>query len=217
MTVSPSHPAVVFDLDGTLLDSLPLVLAAIRHAIEPFGGTATMDLFAHLGGPPEKFMGPLVGHPANVPVALARMHAFHEKHHELIRPYPGALDTLAALREQRRPIAVWTGRDRRSTETLMRRWGFEGSLATVVCGDDLSTHKPHPEGLREILRRLAREPRECVMVGDADVDVLGANACAVDALLIRHQRTPAKEVVSKAWRMVETPADAYAAVLGGAN
>ena len=110
-----------------------------------------------------------------------------------------------------------TGRDRRSTETLLRRWGFEGSLATVVCGDDLSTHKPHPEGLREILRRLARESRECVMVGDADVDVLGANACAVDALLIRHQRSPAKEIVSKAWRMVETPAEAYAAVLHGAN
>ena len=217
MTGFPSHAAVVFDLDGTLLDSLPLVLSAIRHAIEPFGGTATMDLFAHLGGPPEKFMGPLVGDPANVPAALARMHAFHEQHMEMIRPVPGALDTLAVLRRQRRPIAVWTGRDRSSTETLMRRWGLAGVLETVVCGDDLPTHKPHPEGLREILRRLEREPRECVMVGDADVDVLGAHACAVDALLIRHQRQPATDIVSRAWRMVETPADAYAAVLGGAN
>lgn len=209
-----SRPAVIFDLDGTLLDSLPLVLAAIRHAIEPFGGTATMDLFANLGGPPEKFMGPLVGGEANLPVALARMYAFHAEHHELIRPYPGAVETLAALREQGRDVAVWTGRDRRSTLDLARRWGLEDRLGALVCGDDLPTHKPHPDGLREILRRLGRAPAECVMVGDADVDVLGAHACAVDAVIIRHQRTLPAEIAGKSHRVVGTPAEAYASVLG---
>ena len=209
-----SRPAVVFDLDGTLLDSLPLVLAAIRHAIEPFGGTATMDLFANLGGPPEKFLGPLVGGEANLPEAMARMYAFHREHHELIRPYDGAVETLTALREQGRDVAVWTGRDRRSTEDLARRWRLGEQLGALVCGDDLPTHKPHPDGLREILRRLGRAPAECVMVGDADVDVLGAHACAVDAVIIRHRRNLPAEIVEKSWRVVGTPAEAYASVLG---
>jgi pyrophosphatase PpaX len=209
-----ARPAVVFDLDGTLLDSLPLVLAAIRHAIEPFGGTATMDLFSNLGGPPEKFLGPLVGGEANLPEALARMYAFHAEHHELIRPYPGAVETLSALREQGREVAVWTGRDRRSTEDLVRRLGLEDRFAAVVCGDDLPTHKPDPDGLREILRRLGRGPAECVMVGDADVDVLGAHACAVDAMIIRHQRALPAEITEKSWRVVGTPAEAYASLLG---
>ena len=214
MKDASARPAVIFDLDGTLLDSLPLVLAAIRHAIEPFGGTATMDLFANLGGPPEKFLGPLVGGDANLPEAMARMYSFHQEHHELIRPYPGAVETVTALREQGRDVAVWTGRDRRSTRDLARRWGLEERLGALVCGDDLSTHKPHPDGLREILRRLGRAPAECVMVGDADVDVLGAHACAVDAVVIRHQRTLPAEIAEKSWRVVGTPAEAYSAVLG---
>jgi len=208
-----SRRAVVFDLDGTLLDSLPLVLAAIRHAIEPFGGKADMNLFAHLGGPPEKFMGALLPDEADVPAALRRMYAYHHEHHELIRPYPGAIETLAAVRRQGRPVAVWTGRDRDSTEVLARQWGIDSEIRALVCGDDLASHKPHPDGLREILRQLGRSADECVMVGDADVDVLGAHACGMDAVLIRHGRDPAPDVLAKASRVVASPAEAYSVVL----
>jgi beta-phosphoglucomutase-like phosphatase (HAD superfamily) len=79
--------AVVFDLDGTLMDSLTLVLAAITHAIEPFGGRPTMDIFARLGGPPERFMGALVKQPEDVPTAVARMEDYHRANGHLIRPY----------------------------------------------------------------------------------------------------------------------------------
>ena len=87
----PARPkrAVVFDLDGTLLDSLPLVLEAIRHALEPFGGSPTMDIFARLGGPPERFLADLLPDPVHVPEALRRMVAFHHRNHHLIQPYPG--------------------------------------------------------------------------------------------------------------------------------
>ncbi|MFM1747212.1 MAG: hypothetical protein RLZZ188_878 [Verrucomicrobiota bacterium] len=214
MTRSFAGRAVVFDLDGTLLDSLPLVLAAIRHAIEPFGGKADMDLFAHLGGPPEKFMGTLIPRRSDVPAALRRMYEYHHQHHELIQPYAGAVETLGALRRQGRPVAVWTGRDRNSTEVLARRWRLDAEISALVCGDDLPNHKPHPDGLREILRRLGCEAKDCVMVGDADVDVLGAHACEMDAILIRHARTPADDVLAKARHVVSSPVEAYAAVLG---
>ena len=86
--------SVVFDLDGTLLDSLPLVLDAITHALEPFGTRPTMDIFAHLGGPPERFLGPLLGDMNNLPVALARLQAFHRQNAHLIRPYSGVSSVL---------------------------------------------------------------------------------------------------------------------------
>ena len=70
--------AVVFDLDGTLVDSLPLVLQAITHAIAPFGPLRpTMEIFARLGGPPERFMPGLLNDPRDTPAALARMEKFH--------------------------------------------------------------------------------------------------------------------------------------------
>ena len=77
--MSRGHPtrAVVFDLDGTLLDSLPLVLRAFTHAVAPFGGRPTMAMFATLGGPPERIFGDMVADPNQVPAALRRLHDYN--------------------------------------------------------------------------------------------------------------------------------------------
>jgi HAD superfamily hydrolase (TIGR01549 family) len=215
MRKQPQRRAVVFDLDGTLLDSLPLVLAAIRHAIAPFGGTATMDIFAHLGGPPERFMASLVQEPARVPEALRRMYSFHHDNIHLIQPYAGVGELLQELGERGLRLGVWTGRDRGSTDVLLRRHGLEARFAAVVCGDDLATHKPDPAGLRELLRRLGAAGEETLLVGDADVDVLGGHACGVDTLLIRHSREIEHAILAKSWQVVSTPDEAYREVLRG--
>jgi HAD superfamily hydrolase (TIGR01509 family) len=205
--------AVVFDLDGTLLDSLPLVLQAITHALEPFGGRATMDIFARLGGPPERFLQPLVGDLKHLPVALARLEAFHRDNAHLIQPYTGVKTLLASLKSHDIRLGLWTGRDRVSADWLLKSHDLDGYFETAVCGDDLSSHKPDPAGLREILRRLEVKPEETLLVGDADVDVLGGEACGVDTLLIRHQREIELPVASKSWRMVASPNEAFSIVL----
>src|SRR6185436_4757083 len=134
--------AVVFDLDGTLLNSLPLVLAAISHALEPFGPRPTMEIFAKLGGPPERFLCTLLDDLKNMPVALARMEDYHRDNAHLIQPYDGVSTLLESLRSDGLQVAIWTGRDRLTTEALLREHKLEGYFATVVCGDDLPTHKP---------------------------------------------------------------------------
>ena len=204
---------IVFDLDGTLVDSLPLVLGAIRHAIAPHGGEVSMDIFAHLGGPPETFMRNLVKDPGHVPEALRRMYAYHHQNAHLIRPYDGARPLLERLAAGGVQAAVWTGRDRASTDVLLRAHGLDALLAAVVWGDDLASHKPDPAGLIEILSRLGCPAAETLFVGDADVDVLGGDACGVDTVLIRHQRTIERHVLARAWQVVATPAEAYACVL----
>jgi HAD superfamily hydrolase (TIGR01509 family) len=210
--------AIVFDLDGTLVDSLPLVLRAISHAIEPFGpDRPTMDIFAHLGGPPERFMPGLLNDPKDAPEALARMFRFHHENQHLIRPFEGVAVVLQQLRAAGLDLAIWTGRDRRSTDLILREHALTDYFAAVVCGDDLATHKPEPEGLREILRRLGIAASETVFVGDADVDVLGGAACAVDTVLIRHARQIEPAVQTKAWRTVLSPLEAYEIVLACAT
>jgi HAD superfamily hydrolase (TIGR01549 family) len=209
-----STAAVVFDLDGTLVDSLPLVLRAISHAIEPFGPhRPTMDIFARLGGPPERFMPDLLDDPKNTRHALDRMARFHRENQHLIRPFEGVGVVLERLRTAGLEIAVWTGRDRHSTEQILREHALTDYFSAVVCGDDLPTHKPEPDGLREILRRLEVSAAEAVLVGDADVDVLGGAACAVDTVLIRHARQIEEAVRAKAWRIVTSPLEAYEIVL----
>ena len=213
MTRAVRPRAVVFDLDGTLLDSLPLVLSAITHALEPFGTPPTMEIFANLGGPPERFLGPLLDDLKNLPIALERLETFHRENGHLIRPYEGVNTVLTSLRSLGIQLALWTGRDRESASWLLSNHQLEGFFATVVCGDDLPSHKPDPAGLKEIMRRLQVKSEETLFVGDADVDVLGGVGCGVDTLLIRHNRDVELHISAKTWRTVASPGEAFSLVL----
>jgi pyrophosphatase PpaX len=205
--------AVVFDLDGTLLDSLPLVLRAITHALAPFGPQPTMEIFATLGGPPERFLAELLSDLKHLPIALERLGSFHRENAHLIQPYEGVSSHLTHLRELGVQVALWTGRDRVSAGWLLKRHALSGFFSTVVCGDDLPSHKPNPEGLREIIRRLGVTPEQTLFVGDSDVDVLGGVGAGVDTLLIRHNREPELHISTQSWRTVASPGEAFDVVL----
>ncbi|HEY0945073.1 MAG TPA: HAD-IA family hydrolase [Opitutaceae bacterium] len=210
---SSKHGAVVFDLDGTLVDSMPMVLRAFAHALAPFRAPlGEMELFLRLGAPPERAFRELLDDAAHVPLALERMVEFSRTHWELIQPFAGAQALLSSLRAQGRDAALWTGRDRRSAEMILAEHGLEPAFATAVCGDDLPTHKPHPQGLLEILDRLRLQAADTLFIGDADVDVLAGWDAGVRTVLIHHGRDVDAAVLAKAWRVVKTPAEAYACV-----
>ncbi len=207
--------AIVFDFDGTLLDSLPVVLRAFSHALQPFSSEFTMDILTTLGGPPERTLPELLGGRKNLAEALRRLAAFNREHHHLIQPFPGLRAVLQQLREQKIALAIWTGRDRASTEELLASHRLKKFFATMVCGDDLPTHKPDGGGLREILQQLEVASTDAIMVGDSIVDVLGAHECGVDALLITHGRDFKPAIVSKCRQMVASPLSAYQLLLSG--
>ncbi len=218
--MSRAHPtsAVVFDLDGTLVDSMPLVLQSIAYAIEPYGPARTAtEIFTRLGGPPERFMPAFLRDPRDTASAVKRMMEFHHENHHLIRPFEGAGEMLKRLRGRGITAGIWTGRDRNSTEWLLAHHGLTSFFDDMVCGDDLPSHKPDSAGLREIMRRLNLTAPATLYVGDADVDVIGGVGCAVDTLLIHHQRTIDEAVLAQSWRVVATPPEAYAVVLSCVN
>jgi len=205
--------AVICDLDGTLLDSLPLVLRAFAHALEPFAESPKMDLFARLGGPPAKVFGDLLGGETHVPAALERLTHFNRENGHLIRPFEGVAIWLGELRRLSLLLAVWTGRDRGTTQALLQEHRLEEFFTHVLCGDDLPTHKPDPQGLSAILDQLGVKPEEAILIGDADVDVHGGAACGVDTVLIRNGRSVEADVEALAWRTVSTPAEAFEVVI----
>lgn len=218
MTTSSKSPlrAVVFDLDGTLIDSMPFVLRAFAHALAPYRPELSeADIFDRLGGPPERTLLDLIGHAAGTEEALRRLESFGFSNGHLAQPFSGMREMLTALRAGGLKLAVWTGRDRATTAQILRAHDLESFFHVVVCGDDLPTHKPHPAGLMDIIDRLAVEPEAVLFAGDADADVLGGHGAGIRTILIRHGRTPDELVIAKAWRVVDTPAQAYAVVQAG--
>jgi HAD superfamily hydrolase (TIGR01549 family) len=211
MTSAPSPVrAVIFDLDGTLVDSMPLVLRAFAHALAPY--RPDLDeraIFQRLGGPPARMMAELIGDEAKAAEALRRLDAFGFDNGALVEAFGGMKSLLETLHARGLLLAIWTGRDRRGTEAILAAHGIAAFFKTVVCGDDLDTHKPHPGGLVEILARLGLRPGEALYAGDADADVLGGNEAGVRTLLITHGREVDPLIEDRAWCRVDTPEQAY--------
>jgi len=175
-------PAVLFDLDGTLIDSIELILNSARYAFE--GRTASVpseeEWLSGVGTPLAEMFRHYARDAADVEVLVERYRAYQLPNHDrLVRAYEGVVETVHGLKAARHPLAVVTSK----TESLARR-GIDlvgiGSCFDVIIGCDTTTrHKPHPEPVLVALERLDREPGEAVFVGDSVHDIAAGNAAGV--------------------------------------
>jgi HAD superfamily hydrolase (TIGR01509 family) len=216
MTPVPSrYRGVVFDFDGTLLDSMPLVVRGLAAAVEPFRlRPGRREVMASLGGPSDACLRRLLGGEEHVAAALAQYTGFLGRHEELTRLFPGARRLLDDLRQAQVRLGLWTGRERSMAVARLRALELEGHFSAVVCGDDLASHKPDPAGLLGILKQWRLAPGEALFVGDSDQDLAGARAAGVPMVAIRHDREIAAELLTHPVAALETPAEAYAWVRG---
>lgn len=174
--------AVLFDLDGTLIDSIGLILASKKYAFEKCGATSPSDEEWLTGvGTPLRTMFERYATDAGTIdrlIAAYREHQF--AHHDLlVRSYDGVRETLAALHRNGHPLAVVTSK----TEALAHR-GLEHVrvreyFELIIGCDSCERHKPHPEPVLTALDRLGYSPSEAVFVGDSVHDVEAGNAAGV--------------------------------------
>ena len=217
---APRYRGVVFDLDGTLLDSMPLVVRGLALAVEPFRSRPDRrEVMGSLGGPSEACLRRLLGGEAHVAAALARYTEFLGRHEPLSRLFPGARKLVEDLHQAEIHLGLWTGRERSMTVARLGALALDRCFPVLVCGDDLPSHKPDPAGLLRILAQWRLRPDEALFVGDSDQDLAGARAAGVPMVAIRHDREVAPELLKHPVAVVETPPQAYAwvraAVLGG--
>lgn len=167
------YDAVLFDLDGTLLDSIALILASYRHTLEAaeLPVPTDADMLSGLGTTLEDQFGRWVADPARVSELVARYIEHNlEIHDEHVRPYPGVNEIVRALHSAGTPLAIVTSKRRRGARMGVAALGLEGCFSAMVCGDDVERPKPDPEPVRRALDALG--VRENVaFVGDAIHDV----------------------------------------------
>src|SRR5579884_1295532 len=170
-------PVVLFDLDGTVVDSGGIILASMRHATRTVLARDYSDreLLVHVGGPGlEAQMHALDPARADELVAVYRAH--NEPLHDTLEACPGMESVLETLHAEGRRLAVVTAKRRSTVELAFKRLGVGHLFEVVVGGDETERHKPDPEPLLEAARRLRTEPMDCAYVGDSPFDIRAAKA-----------------------------------------
>lgn len=184
--MSSSYPIVVFDLDGTLLDSLKTTFLALDHAVSPRRGRPLeiKDLM-HLLRHTDTEMLDMLLPQDSLEAALQDYLDFYRSPAGRIAPFEGIPGLLRDLRAAAVPLAVVTGRGRRSLDILLQQSGLSDLLDVVVAADDGFGRKPDTDILHHAAGRLGVETIGGLMVGDGPDDVRSGRAAGMITVTTR--------------------------------
>ncbi len=177
----PRFGTVLFDLDGTVVDTVALIRESHRHAVTTVLGHDLPDdeLLANVGRPLIEQMTAFDAERADD--LLQAQRAWNHAHTaELIRPYPGVGDMLAALKAAGCRTGVVTSKSRPTVQLAFDALPeVAAGIDVLVAVEDTDRHKPGPEPVLLALERLGAEAADAVYVGDAPFDVAAGNAAGV--------------------------------------
>jgi pyrophosphatase PpaX len=176
-------PVVLFDLDGTVIDSGAIILASMRHAAKEVLGTEVSDeeLMAAVGGPGLEAQMRTIA-PDRVEELVTVYRAHNEPLHDGLECCAGMEDVLVQLKDEGRRLGIVTAKRRQTVELAFARLPIEHLFETVVGGDETERHKPDPEPLLLALERLDAGRGEAAYVGDAPFDIKAAKAAGLYAV-----------------------------------
>lgn len=198
-------PAVIFDLDGTLIDSAPDIHASANRVFAAHGQSFTPEevrrCIGH--GAPHllRQLAGLRGLPQDDAFQAALLTGFlevYEAAQDLTRLYPGVEQALADLAASGARLAICTNKPLGPTRAVLRHFGLEARFPVVIGGDSLDRRKPDPAPLLAALDQIGGGP--AVFVGDSEVDAETAQAARLPFLLytMGYRKTPVAELAHDA-------------------
>src|SRR3954464_1377839 len=176
--------AVLFDLDGTLIDSIALLLASMRHTFHGRPRKPTeSEWIDGLGTPLPKQLTPYVESDEDRERLVNRYRTFQHEHHDrLMARYEGVIDTLALLFQRGHPMAVVTSKGNAMMDRGLKFIGADEYIEVAIGYDSVHIHKPDPFPGRAALEKLAYGANEAVFVGDSPHDIISGNAAGVSTI-----------------------------------
>ncbi|MBN1322074.1 MAG: HAD-IA family hydrolase [Thermoleophilia bacterium] len=181
--VSAAYKAVVFDLDGTLVDSVELIIISFQHAIRQVLGReiSREESIVWVGRPLREQMAHFSPEHAEELVDVYREFN-HREHDRMLKLYDGILNLLDALLKARVKLGLVTSKSRYTTQMAFDLTGIESYFDASVCADESPGNKPSPEPISTCLERLGVDPAEAAYVGDSPSDIQAALAAGVRAI-----------------------------------
>lgn len=179
-------PVVLFDLDGTLIDSGPIILASMQHATQTVLGRdiAPDELAATIGGQGlVAQMSALDPDRADELVEAYRVH--NDPLHDTLEAFVGLADVLPRLRAGGRRLGIVTAKRHRTVGLALDRFPWlRKQFDVVVAHEDTERHKPDPDPVLAAVRRLGAEPSEAAYVGDSPFDIRAAKSAGAFAVAV---------------------------------
>ncbi|HEV8410130.1 MAG TPA: HAD-IA family hydrolase [Gemmatimonadaceae bacterium] len=177
--------AVLFDLDGTLIDSIGLIVDAMHYAFEGFTGTvpADKDWMAGIGTPLYKQLALYARSPEELDALREKYRAFQFLHHDnVIKAYPGTGAVLENLHARGIVMGIVTSKGDVLAQRGIELTGLAQYLPVVIGADSVTKHKPEPEPVLLALERLGVQADEALMMGDSPHDISSGNAAHVQTI-----------------------------------
>ena len=173
---------VLFDLDGTLIDSIRLILDSYHHTLAVHG-LAPMDdahWLAGLGTPLRVQFRHWAGDPERLEAMIATYREYNLAHHDtMVAAYPGAVEMVRAIRAAGYRTGLVTSKNRPGALRGLRRVGLEDTMELVIGPDEVTNPKPHPEPILMALGALGEPARATIYVGDSVHDMESGRAAGV--------------------------------------
>ncbi|HET7598783.1 MAG TPA: HAD-IA family hydrolase [Gemmatimonadales bacterium] len=178
----PSFRTVLFDLDGTLINSIQLILDSYHHTLAAHGlpprsddewlrgvGTPLTAQFAEWRHDEERFKA-----------LIATYREYNLAHHDrMVQVYPGITDVVRRIKAAGLKTGLVTSKGRGGAERGLRLAGLGDAIDALVCADEVSNPKPHPEPVERALALLGADPASALFVGDSIHDMQAGRAAGV--------------------------------------
>ncbi|MAG98072.1 MAG: phosphoglycolate phosphatase [Alphaproteobacteria bacterium] len=198
-------PAIIFDLDGTLAETVGDLCAATNHALASIGrpALANAEVRDFIGHGLRQLIGRGLEHTggalseAQVDELLERAFTFYAanlSHHSA--PFAEVPEVLEGLRQAGHALAVCTNKPMRFTTPLLADLGLDGYFSVVMGGDSVAVRKPDPGHLLAVVEALGEVPTNVIMVGDSQTDVSTARAAGIPVVAVSfgYSQVPAAEL-----------------------
>ena len=177
----PKLDTVLFDLDGTLIDSVRLILDSYHHTLAAHGIPARTDdeWLRGVGTPLRVQFAPWKEGPG-IEAMIATYREYNLKHHDrCVTAYPGVVDAVRAIKAAGMGTGLVTSKNRSGAQRGLRLCGIEALMDVIVGADEVTNPKPHAEPVEKAVALLGADPATTVYVGDSIHDMESGHAAGV--------------------------------------
>ncbi len=207
-------PVVLFDLDGTVVDSGGIILASMRHATRTVLGREIADeqLMAAVGGPGLEAQMATFGGGEHVEELVRVYRAHNEPLHDELQLCVGMDDVLVRLKDEGRQLGIVSAKRRITVEMAFAATAVGHLFDVVVGGDEAPNQKPAPDTLLVALERLGADAADAVYVGDSPVDMAAAKAAGMYAIGVTWGGIHGRDALAAGDEVVDTAQELLAAL-----